>query len=226
MKSIKYSIVKRFPFVSFLKGWWVAWHDHLSPSKKSYSQAGEDEIIEKLLEDFDPNEAMYLDIGANHPTRLSNTYGLYRKGLRGISVEPNTKLLAMHKRMRPRDEQIAVACGKAPAVLHFQHAASHVLSGFAEGAMKTKDFRRSELMPILTVDLIMQAYPDKEIALLSIDVEGFDFEVIQGAVESLKRTKVVCIEGKESDERLMAFFSEHGFRPHANTPHNLIFIRV
>lgn len=224
MKSIKHSIVKRFPFVLFLKGWWVAWRDHLSQAKESYSQAGEDSIIAELLTDTDASASLYLDIGANHPTRLSNTYGLYRKGWQGIIVEPNTKLLAMHKRLRPRDEQLAVACGTEPGVLHFQHAVSHVLSGFAEGDMKTKDFRRSELMPILTVDVIMQAYPDKEIALLSIDVEGFDFEVAQGAAESLSRTKVVCIEGEESHTELMDFFLAQGFKLHRNTRHNLIFV--
>ena len=226
MKTLKNFIVKNYPFTLYLKGWWVAWRHYFGTAKMTYSQAGEDTIIAELLSDTDARASLYLDIGANHPTRLSNTYGLYRKGWRGIVVEPNTTLLAMHKRLRPRDVHLAIACGKDPGILHFQHAISHVLSGFAEERIKTKEFRRLQIMPVLTVDLIMQAYPDKEIALLSIDVEGFDFNVAQGAVESLKRTKVVCIEGKENDLQLMKFFEEQGFRLHINTRHNLIFTRI
>jgi FkbM family methyltransferase len=226
MSSIKTNLVKRFPFLLSLKGWKVAWRDHFTGIRNSYSQAGEDQIIESLISDIDPENAIYVDVGANHPTRLSNTYRLYRKGWRGIIVEPNQILLKMHRRIRPRDEQLGIGCGDKPCVLRFQHAISHVLSGFAEGAMKTNEIRRAELMPVLTVDQILALYSDKTIALLSIDVEGFDLEVAKGAMETLKRTRVVCIEGSGEDENLMAFFRENAFQLHTNTRHNLIFTKI
>lgn len=225
MKRLKYSIVKHFSFVLIVKGWWVAWRDHFLPIKSTYSQAGEDAVIAKLLEGCAPETCFYIDVGANHPTRLSNSYRLYRSGWRGLVVEPNAGLLAMHKRIRPQDMHLGIACGNAAGALRFQHAVSHVLSGFNEGCMKTDDFRRTELMPVLPIDLLMKTFPGKEVALLSIDVEGFDLNVAKGAVETLKRTRVVCIEGCEKNVELVEFFAQNGFRVHLSTPHNLIFVQ-
>lgn len=225
MPSIKKILVKRIPLLLTLKGWKVAWCNHFSKIKDSYSQAGEDRIIEELISDMDPSKSIYIDVGANHPTRLSNSYRFYRMGWQGIVVEPNRTLLKMHQRIRPRDEHLAVACGSQSVVLRFQHAVSHVLSGFSEGSMKTADIKRSELMPILTVDKISLLYPEKEIAFMSIDVEGFDLEVARGAISTLKRTRVVVIEGSENDSQLMELFKSNGFSLHYNTRHNLIFFR-
>jgi hypothetical protein len=69
----------------------------------------------------------------------------------------------------------------------------------------------------------MASIPDEEIAVLSIDVEGFDLQVVLGATETLKRTRFVVIEGSESDSELMAVFAKAGFNLIDKTKHNLIF---
>jgi hypothetical protein len=52
---------------------------------KSYSQEGEDMILNKLLER--ENKGFYIDIGAHHPKRFSNTYFfINRVGLELISM--------------------------------------------------------------------------------------------------------------------------------------------
>lgn len=225
MSLLKKQLVIQFPILLTLKAWLVAFADHFSGVKPTYAQAGEDKIIEELISDMDPTKAIYVDIGANHPTRLSNSYRLYRRGWQGVVVEPNRTLLDMHRRFRPRDEHLAIGCGDKCCVLQFQHAISHVLSGFAEGSMKTAEIKKSELMPVLTVDQILAVYSDKEVAFISIDVEGFDFEVARGAIHTLRRTRGVVIEGSEDDRDLMNFFTVNGFTLHSNTRHNLVFSR-
>lgn len=49
----------------------------------SYSQAGQDAFVHALLGD----QGTFLDIGASHPTELSNTYGLEQVGWTGVCVE-------------------------------------------------------------------------------------------------------------------------------------------
>jgi hypothetical protein len=54
-------------------------------SKKSYSQEGEDMILNRIFEFR--NSGFYIDVGAHHPMRFSNTYFFYRKGWRGINID-------------------------------------------------------------------------------------------------------------------------------------------
>lgn len=54
----------------------------------------------------------YLDIGACHPTIISNTALLYSHGSSGINVDANPEHLDAFKRERPRD--ITVIKGVAP----------------------------------------------------------------------------------------------------------------
>jgi FkbM family methyltransferase len=167
----------------------------------------------------------YIDVGANHPTKLSNTYRLYREGFTGIVVEPNRSLLRLHRMIRPNDLHLGIGCGDKAAVLSFQHATSHVLSGFQSEGLKTESFRGTELIPVLPLDLITAAIPDEEFAVLSIDVEGFDLQVVLGATETLKRTRYVVIEGSESDAEMMEPFAKANFVLVEKTKHNLIFER-
>ena len=56
---------------------------------KTYSQYGEDLILSSAIEYLKIDENIsYLDIGANHPMSLSNTYLLYKQGASGVLIEP------------------------------------------------------------------------------------------------------------------------------------------
>lgn len=57
---------------------------------KSYSQFYEDIFLWQLFQG--KTTGTYVDIGANHPTELSNTKKFYDAGWRGVTVEPNPKL--------------------------------------------------------------------------------------------------------------------------------------
>lgn len=63
---------------------------------KSYSQAGQDQFVYDLL---GPN-GTFLDIGASHPTEMSNTYGLELMGWRGICVEIEHSLCELLRQHR------------------------------------------------------------------------------------------------------------------------------
>ena len=222
---LKSAIRSRFPATLIIKAWLVAWKDSLSAVSDSYSQTGEDRMLLELFGKKGITKGRYIDVGANHPTKLSNTYRLYREGFTGIVVEPNRSLLRLHRMIRPNDLHLGIGCGDKAAVLSFQHATSHVLSGFQSEGLKTDNFRGTELIPVLPLDLITAAIPDEEFAVLSIDVEGFDLQVILGATETLKRTRFVVIEGSETDAEMMEVFAKAHFALIDKTKHNLIFER-
>jgi hypothetical protein len=71
-------------------------------SQMGYSQFGEDLILSHLFYQLDIKKPTYLDIGANEPRYISNTYFFYLKGSRGVLIEPNPFLYKKLKSMRPR----------------------------------------------------------------------------------------------------------------------------
>lgn len=68
---------------------------------QTYSQEGEDAILRRLFELTD--KGFYIDIGAHHPQRFSNTYFFYLKGWNGINIEPRPGSSQLFNELRPRD---------------------------------------------------------------------------------------------------------------------------
>src|ERR1035437_2327334 len=59
----------------------------------SYSQCGEDILVGYLFSLRGIKSPSYIDIGANHPWFINNTAFFYKKGCRGINIEPNQDLI-------------------------------------------------------------------------------------------------------------------------------------
>ena len=55
--------------------------------KKNYSKNKEDLYLKKIFKN--KNKGTYIDIGAYHPYRFSNTYLLHKKGWNGTNVDIN-----------------------------------------------------------------------------------------------------------------------------------------
>lgn len=61
--------------------------------KISYSQCGEDLIVSFIFNRLGILNPNYIDIGAHHPYKLSNTAFFYESGSRGINIEPDQNYL-------------------------------------------------------------------------------------------------------------------------------------
>src|SRR5262245_49332338 len=75
----------------------------------TYAQYGEDIIAETLLPE---PQGFYVEVGAIHPVQISNTYLFYRKGWRGIAVDPNPSVARLFAKRRPRDIMVQCAIGE------------------------------------------------------------------------------------------------------------------
>ncbi len=171
----------------------------LAPTRPTYSQHGEDAwLLEQLRDRVRPTD-IYVDVGANHPTRLSNTYLLYRAGHRGVVIEPNAELRALHAIFRPRDVALAVGCGASAAVAELHVTGAPGGSSFRPGAVPSPSrVVRTVYVPVLPVDDILKGIHHDRVTVLSIDTEGFDVEVLRGARETLKKTLFACVEISET----------------------------
>ncbi len=188
--------------------------------KRSFAQCGEDLIAQELLKDI--KVGSYLEIGAYHPKVFSNTYLFYKKGWRGVVVEPNERMARLYKESRPGDEVIE------GGVTGYQGNKVAEYYVFEEGARNTFDkktaegyqragyrIQRTEMKKILR---LADVWP-KKVDLLSIDTEGLDKEIANDLVKIKNKPKVVIVEGEEVGKVI----EKMGYRLAGKTPYSLIY---
>lgn len=165
-----------------------------------YSQNGEDVILSSQFKK--KPIGFYVDFGAHHPTRYSNTYLLYKKGWRGINVDANESLINVFSKKRPRDISVCKAIGADGEQLEyfmFEDAAVNTFS--PSEAQKWKDSKwnkyiGSKVMTTESPNTILKNYlpPNTKIDLLSVDVEGLDFNLLSSLDFNLFRPEVIVVE--------------------------------
>jgi FkbM family methyltransferase len=206
--------------------------DALLPARGSYSQHGEDAWLADRLTAYDLSASIYVDVGASHPTTISNTYLFYRRGLHGITIEPNLEYLALHRRFRPRDMILAAGCGSRAGAAVLEVSKTPVLSRMraAGGSLPSMAARnpavlRHDLVPLLPLDAVLRGVAFDWIFLLSIDAEGLDLDVLRGADETLRRVLFVCVEANGDEERaaIQSHLEGRGFALETAMACNLIF---
>ncbi len=184
--------------ISFLK---VVIRNRLPIGRLSYSQEGEDLVLARILGELKITTGFFVDIGAHHPTRYSNTYYFYRRGWRGINVDalPGTKKL--FQRMRPRDITIECGVGSKEGVLRYFAFNEPALNTFSEQEARKKESPQYRIIgtlqiPVVTLKQILDEYlpSGTQIDFMTIDAEGFDHEIISSNDWSRYRPRVVLVE--------------------------------
>jgi len=201
-------LARTFPFLVVAKRFLVAAKDAWLPQKQGYSQHGEDTYVESLLSGIEQSSCIYIDVGANQPTQISNTYLFYRKGFHGILIEPNSELSKLCRRFRKRDAFLCVGAAENAGVAEFRIGESSVLAGFLEDGKA----QRTSWVPLLPVDKIWEVVGKrKPVFLFSIDTEGYDLNVLLGAREILRHTACVIIEGQEDYQKISEILLSFNF---------------
>lgn len=220
---IKNFLVKYFPYLGKLKRSSKAWYHHVLPVKKSYSQHGEDVIVWDFLRNYDLSGSMYVDVGANHPSDISNSYLLYKKGLQGIIVEPNQELIGLFRRFRPKDIALAIGCSNENTVLPFHISKTPVLSSFAES--RDLQVYKTLFLPVMKLDDAIRHLKFDFINFLSIDVEGLNYEVLEGAAHVIGQSLMICLEyDTDEDRRRFSAFLGDGFELYREIGCNQLFV--
>lgn len=93
--------------------------------EQSYSQAKQDVWVRSLFPDL--NNGTFVDIGCNHPTKLSNTYALELLGWRGLLVDVEADCVAQCR--AERKSRVVQADGRALDWLPAAIAAGIVVVG-------------------------------------------------------------------------------------------------
>ncbi len=211
-----------------------------SDCKVSFSQCGEDIIVDYIFTVLRKNKITYLDLGAHSPTYLSNTHFFYLKGSRGVCVEADPSLIAPFQQQRPDDICLNVGVGMEEGEGDFYIMSSPTLNTFSkEEAERYQSYGRNRIektvrIPLRTVNHIMSEQFDEAPDFISLDVEGMDFDILKSFDFSIYRPTVFCIETliyvEDKTERkiteIIEFMQQQGYFVYADNYINSIFVDV
>jgi len=152
-----------------------------SSFKVSWSQGGEDLALLSLLTPLELGT--YIDIGAHHPSRYSNTRHLYQRGWRGVNIDADAELMLQFFSARPEDVNICAAVGSET---------EYVLNVFDERLVSSVDSKKVDFevsigrrkvaertINGMTLRNIVDTYfPEERVTVLLIDIEGSDFDAL------------------------------------------------
>lgn len=166
----------------------------------TFSQNGEDVMLSNMFSRL--RKGFFIDVGAHHPFRFSNTYFLYRRGWSGINIDalPGTKKLFEH--YRPRDITIEIGVSDVPGSLTYWSFEEPAYKTFeqdlAEERSTTEVSRLVEKKSIQALPLrdILSDYihGSQPIDFLTVDVEGFDLKVLRSNDWNRYRPRIVLCE--------------------------------
>lgn len=202
-----------------------------------YGQDGEDLVLDRMLER--QPVGFYVDVGAHHPIRFSNTYLFYRRGWRGINIDAEPGSMQQFRKLRPRDVNVesgvAMESGKLP-YFRFNEPALNTFD-YAEAKLKDRPpYRLVEQVDVAVrrLDDLLAEYlpPGQAIDFLTIDVEGKDREVLESNDWCLYRPRFILAETLRTDMLhisscpVVQFLARQGYTPVAKAYNTTFFTSV
>jgi FkbM family methyltransferase len=169
-------------------------------ANKYYSQEGEEIILMRFF--AYKKSGFFVDIGAHHPSRLSNTYMLYKMGWQGVNIDAMPGSMRVFKEKRNRDVNVEAAISDQTQTLSyfkFNESALNTLDG--EKAKQIIDdgiyqcIGKEEIHTITLKEVLDKAMlQNNKIDFFTIDVEGFDLKVLKGNDWEKYKPEVIIIE--------------------------------
>lgn len=201
-----------------------------------YAQEGEDLVLARFF--GEKRDGFYVDVGAHHPIRHSNTYLLYRRGWRGINIDATPGSMNEFRRLRPRD--IAVECLVAsdsvpqrfyvfnePAL---NTASRHLARERTSENGEYRVTREFDLQPRTLASLLDEFLPKGQaIDFMSIDVEGLDLDVLRSNDWERYRPSLLLVELLQTNladldaHEIVRFLRDNRYRPIAKLYNTVIF---
>ena len=166
------------------------------PGKKYYSETGEDAVIAQLIRS---KTGRFIDVGASHPIIGNNTFALYRKGWRGIAIEPQERFKPVWSLCRSLDTFYLAVVSESVSSIPFMQFENSLLSTTSEKVARAH--RERGLQSVETIkttvqlrNLLPESLSPSEDYLLSIDVEGAELEVLATVDFIRQRPRIILIE--------------------------------
>jgi FkbM family methyltransferase len=168
----------------------------------------------------------FIEVGAYHPTILSQSKLLERRGWTGLMIEPLADQAKILREQRS-SKVMQVACG-SPA----QHGTTiriGRLGGLstlrADRLSEDRRYHEFETVDVVTLDSILEAHRPASIDFVSIDVEGAELDVLAGFDLARWKPGLVLIEDHIENDAIHRHMKRNAYRRVRRTGDNSWYVR-
>jgi FkbM family methyltransferase len=164
-------------------------------------------VDQVLYENYFKNNktGFFIESGGYDGVSLSCCLFFEKLGWRGINVEPAKNHFADCSKNRPKAINLNVGLGDKEDILTFKNVVSPHGSGAGNGSFEHDDVHLKELktygvsfeeydIPIITYRKMIQDHKVSHVDLMCLDVEGFEFKVMEGMKGCNILPDIMCIE--------------------------------
>ncbi len=158
---------------------------------ETYSQFGEDRIIFDFFKR--KTDGYFVEIGANHPYDLSQTWLLEKNGWRGILIEPIPHL-AKELREKRKNSKVFECGVSSPDKTGVGFVVIREPLAESDVVFEEPSAGEYRTIGIRSLDDILKESGCTGIDFLSIDIEGMEIPALSGMDFSIYRPKLILIE--------------------------------
>ena len=197
--------------------------------RTAFGQFGEDLVIEGILQTHGRiRNGTYVDVGAFHPFKYSNTAMLYKKyGWSGMNIDANKVAIDEFRLARPSDINLIALCGEDQSereYVYFDHpgvnsADKKMIERQTRDSSPFKEtFRETRFSQRLSELLDRHFEPNRKVDFLSVDAEGMDLEVLNSNNWAKYRPFLIAVEThgmdleKLKDNDIFTYLHELGYK--------------
>ena len=176
-------------------------------AKKSYSGGAIDLIVNYYFKD--KKKGIYIDVGAYHPFKGSNTHKLFTRGWSGINIDLDYQTIDIFNHFRPKDENICAAVSDlvVEKKLFFHHNRSAINTLEEKLGHRAKEIKKVKTTTLNEI-LRNSKFKVLDLDFLSIDVEGHELNVIKGLDLEKYPVKVIVIEHQDTEMKKVEFYNQ------------------
>lgn len=201
----------------------------------TYAQANEDTILYSIIfayqTQYRMNRLTFIDIGANHPVNTSPSYMFEKIGAQCVLVEANPRLIPELKKHRKAFVWNYAVTTKNEPYVDFYLSPDNEISSVNKDFVKAwKDGTITETIKVPTIKINEVLAGQEGHIVLSIDVEGHDYEILSDIDFDLHKPFIIMVEPSEefapgTVKKMNDLLLNKGYELVARTFVNLIYKR-
>lgn len=175
--------------------------------KEYFSQNREDLILSAFFQD--KRDGFYIDVGGFDPDYDSVTKYFYKRGWRGVNIEPQPEKFKRFVKKRTRDINIQEGISDKSGMAKLRVYKSGGLSTLSkklqdqyrvQPSEEVNSFRDVEIRISTLAEVLDQFKIPNVIDFMKVDVEGFEYGVLAGNNWQKYKPTVICIESNHVEK--------------------------
>jgi len=175
----------------------------IKSSRSHWAQFGEDISVTRFF-GKKVKEGFFVDVGCFHPKKYSNTWQLYKRGWRGINIDIDSIKIAGFNLLRRQDVNVCKAVSNKEGIMDYYSSGFYSLeNSLSEDFVDGNPAYQKKTVKCATLTSIIDSsrFKDRKIDFLTVDVEGFDLQVLESLDFDRYSPRLIAVESHEKTLR-------------------------